>query len=442
MSALGLACLLILPGCGAPEPENVIVVLVDTVRTQNLGVYGYERDNTPRLAALAREGFLFEDLRSQAPCTYPSANSILTGRDGTHFWVQEGRRIGIPEGIPSLAEILGERGWSTAAVSASPIVRKSPSEHNPHGGFDRGFEIFDEKCLWNRASCVNDRALEHLESLPEPFLLYLHYMDPHDPYRPPSHRFSSPGFQGEPFVERGDPNPIAEGLYGEGSDADPPVSPSGLEHLTRLYDDEIAYFDERLGNLIDELSSRGLLERSILAVISDHGEEFLEHGHIKHCHTLYDTEIHTPMILRIPGARNPRRVSALAQNLDLVPTVLDYLGVETGLPLDGRSLRPLIESGTPVHDRVFSAYGDLRAVHAGDYKLLMNLRTEEVELYEMSSDPGETTDVAGRHPAKVRELQRALSRWIREVEGVSDREEALRRGEEAVQRLRALGYVE
>lgn len=432
--------------CAPSPPAGVVLVLVDTLRAQNLGLYGYERETAPNLAAFAREALLFEDVRSQAPCTYPSANSILTGRDGTAFWIQDGARIGIPEGIPSLAEVLDERGWATLAVSASPIVRKSPSEHNRYGGFDRGFDLFDERCLWKDASCLNEQALPYLDVVREPFFLYLHYMDPHDPWRPKETRWSAdPPYRGKPFIEAGDPNPILDLLYGEGrepGDWRREISDRDIGHLEDLYDDEIAYFDARFGELVAGLRERGLLDRTLVAVVADHGEEFLEHDHVKHCHTVYDTEIRTPMLLRIPGVEGGRRLGEQVQNLDLVPTLLDYLGVETdGLRLDGESLRPLIEDGAPLHETVFSAWGSLRAAKAGRYKLIMDLATRRAALYDLESDPGETRDVAADHPRETHELQLALSRWIREVEGVSDEDQALARGRAAAERLRSLGYV-
>ena len=455
-----LLALVLGSGCAAPPPpspspeasspglpaapgvaRNVLVVLADTLRASNLGVYGHSRDTSPQLAALAAEGYLFEQARAQAPCTYPSANSLLTGRDGTQFWAQEGVRIGIPEGIPSLAEMLAGQGWTTIAVSASPIVRRSPSGNNRHGGFGRGFDLFDERCLWQDARCVNQRALDYLESVREPFLLYLHYMDPHDPYLPPVRRFSSPSYPGKEFIARGEANPIVEWLFGDG-DPGFDVTEADLEHLQASYDDEIAFFDVALGELVEALRSRGVLEETLVAVIADHGEEFLEHRLIKHCNALFDTEIHTPMVLRIPGLPGGRRLSPIVQNLDLVPTVLDYLGLEPTVELDGRSLRPLIEEGEPIHDQVFAAYGSLRAVVDERFKLIADFATGENRLYDRSADPGETRDVAAEHPEVVVELQQALTRWLRDTERLEDQGEALRRGQEAAERLRALGYIQ
>src|SRR5687767_7381233 len=140
-----LACAALLCGCAAPEPErlNVLVVMLDTLRADHVGAYGYPRPTTPNLDALAARSHLFESARAQSSCTFPSVNSLLTSRYPADFLAQPGGSFGIPEGIPSLAEMLAERGWQTAAVSASPIVRATPGHHNPHGGFGRGFATFD-----------------------------------------------------------------------------------------------------------------------------------------------------------------------------------------------------------------------------------------------------------------------------------------------------------
>lgn len=449
----GLALLLLLlaacgpseragPGADSGTGANVVVVLADTLRAQSLGSYGHSRETDPHLAAFAAGAYLFEDVRAQAPCTYPSANSILTGRDGSRFWVQPGQRIGIPEEVPSLAELLGERGYATVAVSASPIVRENPTRFNPHGGFDRGFDVFDERCLHRDAACVNRVALDYLAVLREPFFLYLHYMDPHDPYRPAKRTWSSESYAAQPdakpFVAAGDPNPIAEQVYG-GGERRFEVTRADLDHLLDLYDDEIAGLDERLGELFGALP----LDRTLVAFVSDHGESFLEHGHVKHCQSLYDHQIRTPLVLRVPGAEVGRRVEGLAQNLDLVPTLLDYLEIEApDLRLDGVSLRPLAEAGEPVHDQVISSWGSLRSVRGERFKLLMDLATGEVELYDLAADPEEAHDLAAEHPREVRRLQSALSAWIREVEGMADTDEALSKARAAHERLRNLGYVE
>ncbi|HSF39824.1 MAG TPA: sulfatase [Thermoanaerobaculia bacterium] len=436
------------PEAAAPRPKNVIFILVDTLRADHLGVYGYGRDTSPALDAFAKESLLFENARSQAACTFPSANSILTSRPPTAFLGQPGQAMGIPPGIPSIAEILAGRGYRTAAVSASPVVRNTKSRFNPSGGFGRGFSIFDEACVWKPAHCVNQRASEVLAQKDErPFFLYLHYMDPHGPYRAPEkHRKFSGGkvATDKPFILQGDPNPIGDWLYK--AKPDPGVTPAELQHLIDLYDDEIAYFDLRFGEFLASLRKSGLLEDTILVLTADHGEEFLEHGHIKHCRTLFDNSIKIPYLLHIPGVP-ARSVAAPVQNLDLVPTILDYLGVDAaGLGLEGRSLRPVIEEKLEEKEagdlRQFAAQGSLRSASDDRYKLIHDLAAGTWALYDLKADPGEKTDALARERRSFHRLRGSLTAWLARTEGVGSESESVRKASEAEKKLRALGYLE
>lgn len=465
--ALGPA-LLLATGCERPPEErqawNVVMVMVDTLRADHVGAYGYHRPTSPTLDDLAAEGVLFEHLWAQAPCTYPSVNSLLTSRYPVHLLGGEAEGdLGLPDGVPSLAEMLRSRGYATYAVSASPIVRASPSHHNKVGGFGGGFDDFHESCQWGHGECVNRAAFEHLDRAQReparPFFLYLHYMDPHDPYDPPDdfpHRFAGSYDGPHEWVPRGDPNPIADMVYHDGEEVE--VGEAELDHLVGLYDDEISYFDSVLHRLLGELEERGLAERTLLVVLSDHGEAFLENGHVKHCRNLYDHTLHTPLVMRVPGLDGPRRVEVAAGNLDVVPTLLDYVDERlapraegeaaplTG-ELQGESLRPWIEGGAAaggedgdaVEPRlVFASMGVFRAAMDGRFKLIHDLRTDSYELYDLEADPRETTDVTRRHRRDFRRLQRALEAWVAEQEG---RGGDLERTEETQEHLRALGYL-
>ena len=449
VALLGAAVL----SCSAPEaaekrPRNVLFILVDTLRADHLGVYGYGRNTSPALDAFAKESLLFENARSQASCTFPSANSILTSRSPTAFLGQPQQALGIPPGIQSIAEILAGRGYKTAAVSASPVVRNTKSRFNPTGGFGRGFSIFDEACVWKPAHCVNRRALEVLAQKDErPFFLYLHYMDPHGPYRPPrEHRkFSGGGIETDKeFIRQGDPNPIGDWLYKK--EPDPRVTPAEMQHLIDLYDDEIVYFDFRFGELLESLKKSGLLENTMVVLTADHGEEFLEHGHIKHCRTLYDNSIKIPYILRIPGVP-ARALAAPVQNLDLVPTILDYLRIDAaGLKLEGRSLRPLIEGRMDAKEagelRQFASQGSFRSAADSRFKLIHDLAANTWALYDLKADPGEKTDTLARERRSFHRLRESLRGWIDRTEGAGTESESVRKAKEAEKKLRSLGYLE
>jgi arylsulfatase len=432
---------LLAAGCGSPPERqrwNVLVVMADTLRADRLGAYGYARPTSPNFDALAEDGYLFTGARAQAPCTFPSVNSLLTSRYPAAFLGQPDRAMGIPDGIPALPEMLAEHGWATAAISASPIVRATPGKHNPGGGFGRGFATFDERCEWLAGECVTAVALAALDALPEPFFLYLHYLDPHGPYTPPSpyrERFRR-GETALEWVERGNPNPIADMLYKAG----PAVAytPADVEYLEGLYEGEIAYFDHQLGLLVEALRKRGLLDRTIVALVADHGESFLEHGHMKHCRSLYDSELKTPLLLRVPGQRASARLDGPASNLDLAPTLLELLGLpHADRGFEGVSLASRLAEGTPADGLSFALGGSLRSVEDGRFKLIHDLRRGSWELYDVAADPRERHDVIREERAAFARLRRELLDWVARSEG----ESGLRRAEEAEERLRALGYL-
>jgi arylsulfatase A-like enzyme len=444
LAVLTAAALLLPAACARrPQPRNVVFILVDTLRANHLGVYGYPRPTSPGLDAFARSAQFFSDARSQASCTFPSVNSILTSRAPAAFLGQPNESMGIPAQIPSLAEILKERGYRTVAVSASPVVRKSPSRFNPHGGFDRGFESFQEDCVWQPAECVNREARELLRSQDErPFFLYLHYIDPHGPYAPPPdyHRRFAIGHPDKDFIRNGDPNPIANFLY-KGA-PDPGVTPADVQFLIDLYDDEIGHLDGQLAALLAELRASGRLDDTILVFAADHGEEFLEHHNIKHCRTVFDTEVKVPLVLQIPGLA-ARRIDQPVQNLDIVPTILDYLGVPAkGRTFEGKSLRPLLEEGKDGDRLQYSLAGSYRSVSDGRYKLIHDLANGSFVLYDLRSDPGETRDVLPRERRAFHRLQPALTAWLAHTEGQGAADESVRKGQEELKKLRSLGYLE
>ena len=466
LAALALLALLAAGACGPSEPEvpplrsqgqrpNVILILVDTLRADHLSSYGYPRQTSPNLDAFAARNLLFTRATSQAGCTYPSANSLLTSRYPTRFLAQEGGFMGIPEGVTALPEILQAAGYRTMAVSASPIVRNTPSKQNPHGGFGRGFEVFNETCLWRHARCVNREAFRLLNKTTEPFFLYLHYMEPHGPYHPPEelhqNRFARP-YDGLDFIAKGDPNPIARMLYSKGPKVE--VTPRDLEHLVDLYDEEIAFFDQELQRLLDRLRAQNRLAETLVVITSDHGEEFLEHGNIKHCRSAYQSLVGTPLILKLPASLTAgnalaggRRLDLLAQNLDIVPTVVDLLGLAPpGSSFEGRSLAPALSELAADHPvsappaLSYSAQSVYRAVRDERYKLIFSLRKHQVELFDLQADPGETQNVEKQHPEVVRRLWRELRAWMATVEG--DGEKSVGAADETEKQLKALGYLQ
>jgi arylsulfatase A-like enzyme len=448
--ALLLALAVAAPACHrGPQPHgprNVLWIVVDTLRADHLSLYGYPRPTSPALGAFARQAATFRNARSQASCTFPSVNSMLTSQWPNRFLGQPGDAFGIPAEVPTLAELLKRHGYRTLAVSASAVVRKSPTRFNPTGGFARGFDTFQEDCLWKSADCVNRQARPLLRRGDRPFFLYLHYVDPHGPYDPPPgyERQFARGTSDKPFINQGDPNPIGAWLYAGAPD--PKLTPGDVQHLVDLYDDEIRFFDGELAELLQVLETRGLLDDTLIVFAADHGEEFLEHHHIKHCRTLFEASIHTPLVIEVPGLP-ARDVGEAVENLDIAPTILDLLGIDPApLHLEGRSLRPLLEgkpSGTDATTSLqFSSQGSLRAVADGQFKLIQDFANGTFTLYDLKADPGETTDVLRRERRTFHRLRETLGAWLAKTEGAGVAGISLRQATEAEKKLQSLGYLE
>ncbi len=417
--------------------------MVDTLRADHMSLYGYHRNTTPFLDSFSSEGVVLDWAWSQASCTFPSVNSLLTSRYPGIF-ISLGRgQMGLPEGVPTIQGILRDRGYTTVAVSASPIVRATPTEYNPSGGFDRGFDTFVEGCLWLHGGCLSAKVYAELDRIQEPFFLYAHYMEPHSPYDPPKNfkrRFSGE-YDGFDFIRNGDPTPIGEMLYENGPVYD--LKDRDIQHLVDLYDDEILSFDGVFRRLIGRLRDAGLLERTVVALVSDHGEEFLEHGHIKHCRGIWANLSHVPMVLWIPGVEGGSRFETPVENIDLVPTLLDYLDISTdGQAFEGSSLRPLIEGGEYLDEYAFSDQGRYEAVADSRFHLIFDRAESTAALFDVATDPLEQHDLfVPGHPA-VGSLTTAVSQWLEAMGRPAGFLEKLAAAKAKEEELRALGYLE
>ncbi|HUP22330.1 MAG TPA: sulfatase [Thermoanaerobaculia bacterium] len=286
---------------GGPRPArpDVVLVVIDTLRADHVGAYGYARDTTPRLDALfAARGTLFERAYAQAPWTLPSAASYLTGRHPGELQRSRAAGVVIPDDVPTLAERLRAGGYRTAAFVANPTLF-------PAAGFDRGFDTWwlppaRVESLARPAGDVVERAAPWLEAhagAEEPFFLYLHFIDPHDPY-------SSPDTSGErsPFLPdyggRLTGHDVHALYLGHQALAEGEAEAAAdRAQITALYDSEIAWVDRALGELVDQLPPE-VVRETLWIVTSDHGEELHERGGWKHGHTLYDEQVRVPLLVR------------------------------------------------------------------------------------------------------------------------------------------------
>jgi arylsulfatase len=325
----------------SPSPTNVLLITIDCLRPDHVSVYGYERPTTPHLDDLANEGVRFTQAISQGPCTRVSFAAMFSSTYPAMF----GGFLRLSPQRTVLAEILREAGYCTVALGSNPYL-------SPIYGYDKGFEIFDGSLVpWiqsrqhrllkylNRFFIVARRLLPYLpasaltakavrflrhHSPARPWFLWLHYMDVHDPYRPPRRHAAR-------FRSARRPELSNRALWQKALSQPGEISENERQHLVDLYDAEINFADEQIGRLLAHLRRQGWLDSTLIIVTADHGEAFGEHGKFSHRFELYDELLRVPLIMRLP-ARLPagQVVTSQVRLLDLVPTVLDLLNIDGG----------------------------------------------------------------------------------------------------------------
>jgi arylsulfatase A-like enzyme/Flp pilus assembly protein TadD len=403
--------LAVLFGCGGVRPrqgQNLLVITIDTLRADRVGAYGYRGARTPHLDQLAAEGVVFEDAISQVPVTLPSHASLFTGlvppthgvRDNTYFRLDADAR--------TLAEILKERGYETAAFVSAFVLDRS-------FGLDQGFDVYDDDLpeaaessgtIAERRGEIVTRAFESwVRNRPSdrPFFAWLHYFDPHLPYAPPA-----------PY-------------------------PAG-------YDGEIAYADAQVGEVIERLEAEGLAKNTLVVVTSDHGESLGEHGEKSHGFFVYDTTLRVPLILKSAASLPAgKKVAASVRIIDIFPTALEALAVPIPEEIQGRSLLPLVTGEAsetlPAYAECYVSelnfrWAPLVALRADGYKYIEAPRPE---LYDLRADPGETRNLVDADSDRA---QRMRSRLAEQVEKFAPSFSSRAQPDpETIARLRSLGYA-
>jgi arylsulfatase A-like enzyme len=419
------------------RPPNVILYLVDTLRADHLGCYGYPRPVSPHLDAFARQAVLFRHMVAQSSWTRPATTTLLTGLLPRTHGVN-GRRDKLSEEALTLAEMLRSRGYHTAGFVTNGNVARS-------FGLGQGFETYELLAHDHTSAAVNAEAAGWLEKewqRDAPFFLYLHTVDPHAPYNPPP-----------PFRRRFAPEVHDEGLtrlriFHRLEDSSLAPTPELRRSLLDLYDAEIAANDASFGDLIDLLVRRGLWEDTLVVFVSDHGEELFDHGGWEHGKTLHAEMLDVPLIVRAPGAA-PRVVQRQAQQADVTPTILGLLGLPVPPVVEGRSLAPWIALGAPDREEPEpTAYSwlDQRDFHAAAvttpaWRLIEDRAPKPGRaLYDRRADPGEHRDLKSEREVRAGYLLDLLKAAERRRKG------ALQAGEAAVdaelrKQLQALGYL-
>lgn len=405
----------------ATKKNNVIVYLVDTLRADRLGTYGYARGLTPELDAFAQRATLFENAYAQTSWTRPAVVSVFTGMWPAAHGVNRSKDR-LPEETVVLADVFKEAGYENIGFVANPNVYR-------RFGLGQGFDHYRHMPGRKPPSDkINDEIVAWLDQrdAERPFFLYVHTVDPHDPYEPP-----------EEFRERFAPG--TEELL-----ALPKKARWLKEHrqgLSDLYDAEVAFNDASFGELVKELEARGLLEDTMVVFLSDHGEEFQEHGSWTHGHKLFDESVRVPLIVKWPGQRQGERRSDLAQQIDVPATILSELGLPWPEAFEGRDLAVPAGDRPPVAFSYLNYYGPLQlAAVRDDWKYLVRVDRGSTWLFDLAQDPGETKDLTQDQEVRSdlfdAELTGALKPkpyWLTAGEAVIDKK--------LEEQLRALGYL-
>jgi arylsulfatase A-like enzyme len=436
----GLAC-----GTGeqpVPLPSAlhpVIILDIDTLRADHLGCYGYRRPTSPNIDALAADSVLFEWAFSQAPNTPPSQASIFTSLYPTSHGLVHGGSSRISERAETLAEHFQAAGARTAAFVDGGYMAA-------HFGFDRGFESYDNNRGGGLARIgpkVADWLREHRD---ESFLLLVHTYDVHSPYSPnePYRSLFTGGIQPSPGFE-----PTSEKLEAvrasQWSEPQVTLSTEDLAYTIARYDGGIRMVDDWIGELLSLLRELALLERATIVLLSDHGEEFQEHGSVLH-EKLFATVNRVPLLIRLPEGYPSRRVSETVATIDLMPTLLELIGRPVPSALQGQSLLPFLRNERGIRRRpVFSEspyFGRERAVARGDLRLIWRPDYGSSELYRYRDDPLEQRDVAGQDPVAAQRLLAAVRSWDAWVKAQRLPPAGARPIDpETEEQLRALGYL-
>jgi arylsulfatase A-like enzyme len=430
------------PTLTAKSPLNVLVIGIDTLRADALSLDGFNargRDTSPNLRELAQRGIRFDDALSQSSWTLPSFASILTGRYPHEHgaYSMTGR---LPERALTLAELMREAGHRTIGVVSQVYLREG-------SGFEQGCDVFDASpsafergVSSERATTAAQRAINGGAG---PWFAFVHYFDPHADYLDHPEWPWADGYRGW----------LREQISADALERNAHLfGPDERKFLLDLYDEEVAFTDREIGRLIEGLHEAGSLHDTLIVVVADHGEQFLERGSVGHVTNLYDELVRVPLLVVPPDSTTGERFAGLVETRALFGTILECLGVDAAAEARARSvLRRARGDGEAARafsivwlpDAQVSSGKRVRisAVRDGRWKLIRDWTRERAALYDLEADSGEREDVAQRHADVAKELGDVLSVWTNEQQRIGSG--AARRDMSASEReaLDALGYL-
>jgi len=392
--------------------KNVVIISMDTTRADNLSCYGVYKNATPQIDALAKESVLFQNTYSPIPLTLPAHSTMLTGMYPPRHGIHDNIKYHLNDKNLTLAEILKDNGFATAAVIGAFIL-------DSRFGLDQGFDVYDDtfkeelensNISQRRGQESTQQAISWIqEKKDQQFFLFLHYYDPHMPYDPP-----------EPFKS----------------------------NILHPYFAEIAYMDDCIGHVIDKLRVLGLYDSTLIVITGDHGEMLGEHQEKTHGYYIYNGNIKVPLIFKVPGSKKAKKVDDIAGIVDITPTICSLLDIDIPENVQGKDLSDYLIHGKKVKPEERHLYcecmtptkyggNSLLGVITDKYKYIQTTRPE---LYDLINDPKESKDLIDQQPQQARILQDKLKQ-ILEESVLESTEGDLELDAEALQKLETLGYV-
>ena len=447
--------------CSGNEPfegpaDHVVFISLDTTRPDRLGLYGNPVVKTPNLDRLAAEGIILSDFMTVVPTTLASHVSLFTGKyPQSHGTPRNGFMVNKRNVM--LAEVLKQHGFTTAGFAGSFALESRFDFAQGFDHYDETFERFagEHRLQQNErsAASVTDAVLGYLdrEGTPRNLFLFAHYFDAHAPYEPP------PPYD-TMYDPRGREDLPSWVEVRQLVDEEPETSTELAWRTAAQYAGEISYMDEHLGRLFDELRERGILDRALVVVTSDHGENMWDHPtFFGHGWSTYDSTMRAVGIVRLPGGdRAGTRVNHLVASIDLLPTVLDYLGIPLPEGIDGEVAELTPGAADPDRTRFGQAtkpwkkvetdprwtnMAKARCIRQGSYKFIQVPYTGREELYDVERDPSEQEDLLRAGATEIAApLRTALEAWAASADPLRSRFENSQR-QETIDRLEALGYL-
>lgn len=432
------------------KPINILLYSIDTLRADRVSAYGHHRETTPTLDKLAESGFVFEDASAHSCKTAISHMTIFTGLlPEAHGVVQPSSPsyCRLPDEIPTLATLLHEAGYRTGGITENGGV-------NAEMGFDQGMESYLHLAKLEATVRKTLGWLREAEKDTRPFFLFVHTYAVHDPYTPPEpwrSMFRAEATNGRVEADL-DWDDVAEWKDRRRRfwDSVDRADSADLADLVDLYDGGVRWADDGLRQILAELDRLGLREDTLIVVLSDHGEEFLEHGRFLH-NQLFEEILRIPLVMVLPDRVEieARRIDSPVALVDLAPTLLELLGLDPPAQMYGTSFVPLMRGGDAPEIEVLASWAQtsIASLRQGDWKLIRKVRGRgpRLRLFNLRTDPGELNDLATDRPELVQKmeermlaLQTEAAASLSEIAPGQSRDLSL----SVRERLRALGYID